>query len=131
MIQKVPNTTRASRFKVPNNERVIISIESERMAGTLAVLSITGGTVRLPKRLPHGTFAEIKMETVSGTISAVIELLAIRGTTQAFRFVQTEPGNKKRLEKALEVLESQGLGDKRADPLQHVIRFARKLLPRK
>jgi len=131
MTQKVPNTTRASRFKVPNNERVLISIESERMAGTLAVLSVTGGTIRLPRRVPHGTFAEIQMDTVAGSLSAVIELLAIRGTTQAFRFVHTEPSNKKRLEKTLEVLESQGLGDKRSDPLQHVIRFARKLLPRK
>lgn len=131
MHKRVPGRTRASRFKVPNNEQVVVTIGSERIFGTLSVLSITGGAMQVTKRRPSGTFGEIKIETVSGPITAVIELLAVRGnSSQPFRFIQIEPANKKRLETTLESMRAQGLGDGRSDPLQNVLRFARKLIPR-
>jgi hypothetical protein len=86
----------------------------------------------MPKRLPIGTLAEIKVETVSGPITAVIELLALRGdSTHAFRVVQIEAADRKRLEGALEIMRAQGLGDRRTAPLENVIKFARRLLPGK
>jgi hypothetical protein len=131
MTQRVPGRTRASRFKVPNNEQVVLTIGTERVFGTLSVLSITGGTMRVTRRRTPGTLGEIKIETVAGSITAVIELLATRGdSAQAFRFVHIETASKKRLETALDNMHAQGLGDGRTDPFQHMLRFARKLLPR-
>lgn len=130
MTQKT--TARASRFKIPNNERVVVSIDADRFAGTLCVLSLTGGTVRMTKRPPSGTLAEIKMNTVTGTLTAVIEMLAARPDgSQAFRFVQLEAAHRKQLKSALDVLQEQGLGDGRTAPMDHVMRFARRLLPKK
>src|SRR4051812_43198403 len=84
---------RASRYKVSNNEKVLLSIAGERIAGSLVVLSATGGTVRLSKRYPHGTLAEIKMNAVAGTIQSVVEMLQMRAGVQAFRFVHFDREN--------------------------------------
>jgi hypothetical protein len=130
MTQRVPK--RAARFTVPNNERVVISIGNERVTGTLSVLSLTGGALRIAKRYPVGTLGEIKIETVSGPITAVIELLSVRGDSiQAFRIVHIESADRKRLESTLDSMRAQGLGDSSFDPLHHVKKFARRLLPRR
>ncbi len=118
---------RASRYKI-SNEKVLLSIENERIAGSLAVLSATGGTMKLSKRYPAGTLAELKMNAVSGTITAVIEMLAIRNGVQAFRFVHFDRENQKRMDETLKKLRSQGLADD-SDALESVIRFARRLIP--
>ncbi|ABF40927.1 hypothetical protein Acid345_1926 [Candidatus Koribacter versatilis Ellin345] len=119
---------RASRYKLSANEKVLLSIEGERIAGNLAVLSATGGTMRLGKRYTHGTLAEMKMTAVSGTISTVIEMLTIRNGVQAFRFVHFDRENQKRMDDTLKQLRAQGLGDD-SDALESVIRFARRLIP--
>ncbi len=128
MTPNTSNRTRPSRYRVPNNEQVLCKVENERFAGTLTVLSLTGGTMRTVKRLRAGTFADIKLTTASGPVGAVIEFLSSRGDNQAFRFVQIDNESKKKLQKSLETMESHGLGDKKADPLDHVIRFARKIM---
>ena len=120
---------RASRYKVPNNEKVLLSIENEKFAGSLVVLSMTGGTMRISKRLSHGTLAEMKMQTVTGNVTAVVEMLALRAGLQAFRFVHFDRDNKKRFEDALKKLRALGLGDDRAGALQNVINFAKRLVP--
>jgi hypothetical protein len=131
MMQRSSHPARASRFKVPNNERVMLLVGTDLVSGTLRLLSLTGGTVRIPKRRAPGTFGEIRMSTVTGSITAVVELLsAIGDSVQAFRFVQIEPASRKRLQEALQHMKAQGLGDGRSDRLQEVLSFARRLLPR-
>lgn len=131
MTNQGPDRKRASRYKIPNNERVVISCQNERMAGTLHVLSSTGGLVQLSKRVPAGTLAEIKLETVSGPVTSVVEMLAVRAGRQAFKFIHQDAASKKRLESALNALRSQGLGDKPDAPVDSLIRFAKRLLPTK
>ena len=64
-------------------------------------------------------------------MAAVIELLAVRRDgMQAFRFVQIDPANKKKLQSALESMEAMGLGDKETAAIDQVIRFAKKLFPK-
>jgi hypothetical protein len=131
MPQKAPARTRPVRFKVPNNEKIILTVGQERSAATLSVLSLTGGAVR-GRRFEPGTFGEMRLNTLSGPMAAVIELLAIRRDgLQAFRFVQVDPVNKKRLQTSLESMQAQGLGDKETAAIDHVIRFAKKLFPNK
>ncbi len=119
---------RASRYKLSNNEKVLLSIQNERIAGSLVVLSATGGTMRLSKRYSSGTLAEIKMNAVAGTIQAVVEMLTVRAGVQAFRFVHFDRENQKRMDATLKALRAQGLGDDN-DALDTVIRFARRLIP--
>jgi hypothetical protein len=131
MPQKATARTRPVRFKVPNNEKIILTVGQDRSAAVLAVLSLTGGAVRT-RRYEPGTFGEIKMHTSWGTMNAVIELLALRRDgLQAFRFVQVDVANKKKLKSALESMEAMGLGDKETAAIDHVIRFAKKLFPGK
>lgn len=87
---------------MPNNEEVVVSIGSEKYKGTLHVLSLTGGAVRLDKRYASGTLGDIGINTVSGNFSAAIELLQMaKGKAQAFRFIAIGAVARKRLEEAL------------------------------
>jgi hypothetical protein len=110
---KVQQRTRAPRFRVPNQERAVISTGAERLATILDCLSLTGGRIRSAKRFAMGTFADIEAKTVSGNFTAAIELLGTaRGGTQAFRFVQMGPNDRGRLQDALNKMQAQGLGEK-------------------
>jgi len=101
---------RSPRFSVPNNEQVVVSVGSEKLKGTLHVLSRTGGAIRLDKRCSPGTLADIAINTVSGNFSATIEFLqAANGRAQAFRFIAMGPVARKRLEDALQKMRGQGL----------------------
>src|SRR6478752_3057753 len=71
---KKQKSVRSPRFVVPNNEQAVVSIGSEKLKGTLHMLSLTGGTIRLEKRFASGTFADIGIQTASGTFTAAIEL---------------------------------------------------------
>lgn len=131
MTNQRPDRQRASRYKIPNNERILISCQNERLAGTLHVLSTTGGLVQLSKRFPAGTLAEIKLETVSGPVTSVVEMLPVRAGRQPFKFIHQDDASKKRLASALKALRAQGLGDKADAPVDSLIRFAKRLLPTK
>jgi hypothetical protein len=101
---------RSPRFSVPNNEQVLVSIESEQLKGTLQLLSLTGGAVRLDKRFDSGTLGDIRINTVSGVVMAAIELLQMaNGRAQAFRFLAMGPVARQRLTDALNQMRRQGL----------------------
>ena len=119
---------RSARFAVPNNEQAVISIGGEKVKGTLHLLSLTGGTIRLQKRFASGTFADIGIETASGTFSAAIELLRMTGgNTQAFRFVAMGAVARGRLNEGLNRMRAQGLAIKKT-PLDQFRSLARRVL---
>ena len=69
-----------------------MSTETEKLRGTLHLLSLTGGAIRLEKKIASGTLGDVRMDTVSGTFSAAIEFLQMTTSkAQAFRFVAMEP----------------------------------------
>ncbi len=105
---------RAPRVSVPNNEHAKIEVGPQQFVGTLGKLSSTGGTIRMPKRFDPGTMADLTLKTSAGKVSAAIELLAhLQGLPQlqAFRFVQMDVPDSRRLEKALWGLRKQGFGE--------------------
>ena len=125
---KNQKSVRSPRFVVPNNEQAVVSIGSEKLKGTLRMLSLTGGTIRLEKRFDAGTFADIGIQTASGTFSAAIELLrAASGNTPAFRFVAMGPVARGRLNDGLNKMRAQGCAIQKT-PLDQFRSLARRVL---
>lgn len=122
--------TRSPRFSVPNNEQAVVSVGNEQLKGTLHVLSLTGGAIRLDKRLSPGTLGDIGINTVSGNCSAAVEFLQASGRAQAFRFIAMGPVARKRLEDALKKMRGQGLAVKKT-PLEQFQTLARRVLSRR
>jgi len=92
------------------------------------MLSLTGGTIRLERRFASGTFADIGIQTASGTFSAAIELLPMaRNNTQAFRFIAMGPVARGRLNDGLSKMRAQGLGIEKS-PLDQFRSLARRVL---
>jgi len=121
--------TRAPRFLVPNKERAVISVEAERCAGTLCILSLTGGTIRMSKQFVPGTLGDINFKTVSGKFLATIQLLdMVNGNVQAFRFVQMGATARTRLEDALKKMQGQGLGTSKSNALDRLLQHAGRIL---
>lgn len=128
MAQQAKTMVRAQRFTVPSNEQVLLHVEGERVVGTVGVLSSTGGALRLQHSVEPGTFAELKVKTVAGLFTGVIELLPCRAGTQPFRFVQVESADRNRLKDALQKLAAQDPAH--GKPVQRVLGYARRMLMR-
>ena len=125
-----PKRVRSPRFSVPNKEQVVVSIEDEHLRGTLHLLSLTGGVVCLDKRVPPGTFGDLRIHTVSGNFSATIELLKMANLkAQAFRFVAMGPTARKRLEDALDKMRGQGLALDEKTALSQFRKLAARIFP--
>ena len=125
---KKQKQVRSPRFVVPNNEQAVVSIGGERLKGTLHMLSLTGGTIRLDKRFPSGTFADIGIQTASGTFSAAIELLTMaRNNAQAFRFIAMGPVARGRLNDGLNKMRAQGIAVEKT-PMDQFRSLARRVL---
>lgn len=117
------NGARAPRFLVPNGEKVLISLGSRRLQGMLRVLSLNGGRMKLSESVAPGTFAEIRMSTVSGPFTAAIELLEVdRANAQAFRFVQIGTTDQRRLEGTLKKMRGYGFGTNQSGLMSLLLR---------
>jgi len=127
-MKKQQKRVRSPRYVVPNNEQAVVLVGSEKLKGTLHMLSLTGGTVRLEKRFASGTFGEIGLQTASGNFSAAIEFLPMaRNNTQAFRFIAMGPVAKGRLSDGLSKMRAQGLGLEKS-PMDQFRSLARRVL---
>ena len=130
--KKHRGAARAPRVLVPNKEPAIVTFGTQRAGGVLCKLSATGGSIRLPRRLPQGTVAELTLKTTSGTITAAIELLAQADNgappAQAFRFIHMPPAEAKCLENTLDAMRKQGHGEKKDWKFHPVARVALRTL---
>ena len=85
--------------------------------------------MRVPKSYMPGALGEISLKTASGRkITAAIEFLrtGVDGAgAQAFRFIQIEPADRRRLEDVLDHMRKHGLGEKQGAfrPLAYLTRF--------
>jgi len=126
--KKHRRSERAPRVLVPNKEPVIVAVGAQRATGVLCKLSATGGTIRLPRRIPKGTVAELTLKTTSGTITTAIELLAQADNgalpAQAFRFIHMPPAESRNLENTLDEMRKQGHGEKKNWKFHPVARVA-------
>jgi hypothetical protein len=118
MIKKGKNSksTRAPRIRVPNREKALFIVDTEKLVGVIQRLSLTGGSVILAKGcVPHGAMGQIGLNTVFGKVSAHIEFLhnGAEGIplAQAFRFVSMSDISSRRYAAAVEQMRNAGFSD--------------------
>lgn len=106
----------APRIRVPDNERALFTVDTQKFVGVLQRLSLTGGSAILSKGpFLHGTMATIGLNTVFGKVSAEIQFLQIgadgKPLAQAFRFVDMDEVSSRRFTAATEKMQSAGFSD--------------------
>jgi hypothetical protein len=114
--EKPRKISRAPRIRVPNKERALFTVETQKFVGVLQRLSLTGGSAILSKGpFPHGTVATIGLNTVFGKVTAQIQFLQTGADgiplAQAFRFVDMDDVSSRRFTAAAEKMQSAGFSD--------------------
>jgi hypothetical protein len=107
---------RPPRIRVPNNERVLFTVNTQKLVGVVQRLSLTGGSVILSKGpAPEGTLAEMALNTVFGKVTADIQFLQTGAEgiplAQAFRFLEMDEVSSRRFGAAAEQMQSAGFSD--------------------
>jgi hypothetical protein len=105
---------RSPRVRVPQGPKVLFLVDNDPIEGVLHKLSLTGGAVEITRECAAGTLAEIRLHTNSGTVQAVVEMLARNDRSapeQPFRFVALGDDDQKLLVRAIKNLRKQGFGD--------------------
>jgi hypothetical protein len=114
--RKPGRSNRPPRILVPNNERALFSIESEKFIGILKRVSLTGGSALLSKGpIPEGTLAIMNLKTVFGKVQAQIQFLHTGADgiplAQAFQFLHMDDLSKQRFKAAAEQMQREGFSD--------------------
>jgi len=114
--QKPGKRQRPARIRVPNRERVLLTVRDKRFVGILRRLSLTGGSViHTEEPFPRGTLAGLDLKTVFGKVTAQIEFLHTGAdgiaAAQAFHFLGIDGSCTKRLRAAIEQMEGAGFSD--------------------
>jgi hypothetical protein len=99
--KKPRKISRAPRILVPNNERALFTVDTQKFVGVLQRLSLTGGSAILSRGpVPHGAVAKMGLNTVFGKVTAQIQFLQTRADgillAQAFRFVDMDDVSSRR-----------------------------------
>ena len=93
---------------------VKFSLDGKQMSGVLHSLSATGGVAQLPGSIQAGDLAELHIDSKSGTIVALVELLnplkASSATMRAFRFVALDEQDQERLATVIAHMRNNGYG---------------------
>jgi len=112
--------TRPPRIRVPNNERALFIVDTQKFVGVIQRLSLTGGSAVLVKGpMPHGTMGKMGLNTVFGKVTAEIEFLQSGADgipqAQAFRFLAMDDVSAKRFSAAAKQMEAAGFSDVEAE----------------
>jgi hypothetical protein len=111
-----PGKGRPPRIRVPNQEKIIFTVDHQKFAGIVRCLSLTGGSTLLVKgSFPVGTVGEMALGTVFGKVTAHIEFLyhGADGVSQAqaFRFLAMDDVSTKRFNAAVKRMQVAGFSD--------------------
>jgi hypothetical protein len=107
---------------VPNQQKAIFTVDSQKLVGVVQRLSLTGGSALIVKGpIPEGMVGEIVFGTVFGKVSANIEFLH-RGAggvplAQAFAFLTIDSISSQRFRKAIEEMHIPDLSDLKQTPI--------------
>ena len=116
--QKPGKRTRARppRIRVPNNERALFTVDTNKFVGVIRRLSLTGGSAVLSKGpILQGTLAQMDLITVFGKVTAQIEFMHSGADgiplAQAFRFLDMDDVSSERFSAAARQMEKAGFSD--------------------
>jgi hypothetical protein len=114
--QKPGKRTRPPRIRVPNNERALFTVDTNKFVGVIRRLSLTGGSAVLSKGpILQGTLAQMDLITVFGKVSAQIEFMHSGADgiplAQAFRFLDMDDVSSERFSAAARQMEKAGFSD--------------------
>jgi hypothetical protein len=114
--EKPQKITRAPRIRVPNNERALFIVDTEKFVGSVQRLSLTGGSAILSKGpVPQGTVAKMGLNTVFGKVTAQVQFLQTGAegipVAQAFRFLDMDDVSTRRFTAAAEQMRVAGFSD--------------------
>jgi hypothetical protein len=99
---------RAQRVQFGSTVPVVIKLDNGRCArAKLQTISETGGMLRLAGALEQGNLVEVTIETESGAVKGMVEILqptrkSNDGILQPFRFVALEDNDHRTLRNALD-----------------------------
>jgi hypothetical protein len=115
-IGKPGKHTRPPRIRVPNQERAVFTVDSQKFIGVIQRLSETGGSALLVKGpIPKGTLGEMDLGTVFGKVNAHIEFLHTGADgvplAQAFRFLGMDAVSTRRFNAAAKQMQVAGFAD--------------------
>ena len=107
---------RPPRIRVPDQQKAIFTVESQKLLGVVQRLSATGGSVLLVRGpIPEGTLGEMVFGTVFGKVNAHIEFLHCGADgvplAQAFSFLTMDANSSQRFNRCLEEMRSSDLSD--------------------
>jgi hypothetical protein len=108
--------TRPPRIRVPNNERALFTVDTNKFVGVIRRLSLTGGSAVLSKGpILQGTLAQMDLITVFGKVTAQIEFMHSGADgiplAQAFRFLDMDDVSSERFSAAARQMEKAGFSD--------------------
>jgi hypothetical protein len=114
--QKPGKRTRPPRIRVPNNERALFTVDSDKFVGVIRRLSLTGGSAVLANGpIPQGTLAQMDLSTVFGKVTAQIEFMHTGADgiplAQAFRYIDIDDVSSERFSAAARQMERAGFSD--------------------
>jgi hypothetical protein len=114
--QKSRRVKRPPRIRVPNNERALFTVDTQKFVGVVQRLSLTGGSAVLAKGpVPEGTLGEMALNTVFGKVTAHIQFLRTGAEgmplAQAFQFLEMDDVSSRRFHRAAEQMRSAGFSD--------------------
>jgi len=114
--EKSRKIKRPPRIRVPNNERALFIVDTQKFVGVIQRLSLTGGSVVLSKgTVPPGTLSEMALNTVFGKVTAQIQFLQTGAEgiplAQAFCFLEMDTVSSRRFHRAAEQMQSAGFSD--------------------
>lgn len=114
--QKPSKRARPPRIRVPNNERALFTVDTNRFVGVIRRLSLTGGSAVLSNGpIPQGTLAQMDLRTVFGKVTAQIEFMhnGADGVplAHAFRFIHMDHVSSERFSAAARQMERAGFSD--------------------
>jgi len=113
---KSRKVNRPPRIRVPNNERALFTVDTQKFVGVIQRLSLTGGSAILSKGpVPKGTLGEMGLNTVFGKVTAHIEFLRTGAEgiplAQAFRFLHMNDVSSRRFAAAAKQMQNAGFSD--------------------
>ncbi len=108
-----PHTrTRAPRVRIPADECIKFNLGKRKVSATLQRLSVTGGLARFHEDIGEQALAEIVLDTASGPVNALVELLKpLDSSSRPFRFVALDDSDFDRLVTTIQAMRQQGWGE--------------------